>query len=231
MSVAQEMVHIHQSRTGDNALIADVTEARSEVAKQIDLKLGSRSKIGVAAFGGKNVVAVAVPVEPSFSEAGPSRDHSLISSGRPFHAVQGNQIFFLQAGNSPGIRFKIIDQQSRGQLKFACQPGGFNRPGKIGGLDLSISHWAGYAKTSSVGERPLRLDELGNDLVESAMLLAGENSLGGNCQVAVLSLEICKPRIGTTNIAGEDHFSKFLQRRPSRSSSSSASFGPQVPEA
>ena len=34
-----------------------------------------------------------------------------------------------------------------------------------------------------------------------------------------------------SHIASQNHFSKFLQSRPSRSNNSSASFGPQVPDA
>ena len=63
------------------------------------------------------------------------------------------------------------------------------------------------------------------------MLAAGKDTLGSNRQVAVLRLKVGESSVRASYIAGENHFSKFLQRRPSRSSSSSASLGPQVPEA
>ncbi len=63
------------------------------------------------------------------------------------------------------------------------------------------------------------------------MLAAGEDALRHQMQMPVLGLKIGQPSMGAANIAGQNHFSKFLQRRPSRSSSSSASFGPQVPDA
>ena len=73
--------------------------------------------------------------------------------------------------------------------------------------------------------------KLADDLAKFAVLAAGEGALGHQAQVPVLGLKISQPSVGATNVAGQDHFSKFLQRRPSRSSSSSASFGPQVPDA
>src|SRR5207245_2083971 len=49
--VAQEGINVHKSRAGQHALIADVaTDLVAEVAQQLDLLIGSRRKVGVAAL-------------------------------------------------------------------------------------------------------------------------------------------------------------------------------------
>ncbi len=75
------------------------------------------------------------------------------------------------------------------------------------------------------------IQKFADNFSEFAVLAAGKDTFGHQTQMPILGLKISQPRIGATNIAGQNHFSKFLQRRPSRSSSSSASFGPHVPEA
>ncbi len=86
-------------------------------------------------------------------------------------------------------------------------------------------------KHAASGRRAGIVQKLDYDFAEFAVLAAGKRTLGHQTQMPVLGLKISQPSIGAANIAGQNHFSKFLQRRPSRSSRSSASFGPQVPEA
>ena len=73
--------------------------------------------------------------------------------------------------------------------------------------------------------------ELNNDFAKFAMFAAGKHTFKHSMEVPVLWVKKSQPGIGPTDIAGQNHFSKFLQRRPSRSSNSSESFGPHVPDA
>ena len=104
-------------------------------------------------------------------------------------------------------------------------------PRQVRSLDASVAHRTGDPEARRVRTRAGIFQELVHDLAELAVLAAGKDALRHQAQVPVLGLKISQPSIGPTNIAGQNHFSKFLQRRPSRSSSSSASFGPQVPDA
>ena len=104
-------------------------------------------------------------------------------------------------------------------------------PGQVRGFDAAVTHRASDAEACRFRTRSGIIQKLGYDLAEFAVFTAGENALRNQLQMPILGLEISQPGIGPTNIAGQDHFSKFLQRRPSRSRSSSASFGPHVPDA
>ena len=116
-------------------------------------------------------------------------------------------------------------------MQFAGQARGFHRPGKIRGFDLAIANGAGDSKAGDIGTKRLLGDELAHDLIEPAVVAAGKDALRDGSEIAILRLKEGEPCVRASDIAGENHFSKFLQRRPSRSRSSSASRGPQVPDA
>ena len=78
---------------------------------------------------------------------------------------------------------------------------------------------------------PCRFYELSDDLIQACVATAGENGELRQFVFVILDIEKGQAGIGASDVSGQDHFSKFLQWRPSRSSSSSESFGPQVPEA
>ena len=60
---------------------------------------------------------------------------------------------------------------------------------------------------------------------------AGKDGCRDKAESAICDVEECQPAVRASDVAGQNHLSKFLQWRPSRSSRSSASFGPQVPAA
>ena len=111
------------------------------------------------------------------------------------------------------------------------QPRLLDHPRQVRSLDAAVAHRTGNSEAGRFRACTGVVQKLADDFAEFAVLAAGKDALGHQTEVSVLGLKISQPGIGATNIAGQNHFSKFLQRRPSRSSSSSASFGPQVPEA
>src|SRR5947208_186215 len=106
-----------------------------------------------------------------------------------------------------------------------------NDPGEIGSFNTTVANGTCNSKTRRFRPRTGLIQKTGYDLAEFPMFPAGEDAFRNQFEVPIFWLKISQPGIGPTNIAGQNHFSKFLQRRPSRSNSSSASFGPQVPEA
>ena len=118
-----------------------------------------------------------------------------------------------------------------GKMNLLGEPRLLNDPRQVRGLDAPVAHRAGDSEAGHFRTCAGIVQKLADDFAEFAVFAAGEDALGDQPEVSVLGLKISQPGIGPTNIAGQNHFSKFLQRRPSRSSSSSASFGPQVPEA
>ena len=106
-----------------------------------------------------------------------------------------------------------------------------NYPGQVRSFHSPVAHRTGNAEACHFRTGSGFVEKVADNFAEFAMFAAGKNSFRDEPQVPILGLKISQPGIGPTNIAGQNHFSKFLQRRPSRSRSSSASFGPHVPEA
>src|SRR5580658_454661 len=204
--------------------------AAREESQKFDLQLPLRREIHMSALAGENLMLAAVPEQSRFPQARSRRDDRLIPN-RGRNSIQRKQILRGERANTPRTCFQIIDQESGGQLNLFRQAGLFNDPGKVRGLDPSIVYRAGNSKTRNLGPGDSASQELGDNLTQFAVFAAGKDSLGNHPEMAVLWLKIGQSSVGSSNIAGQDHFSKFLQWRPSRSSSSSASFGPQVPEA
>src|SRR5579872_1813073 len=228
--VSQKFIHVDQSRARKDALVTDVPVPRLKEAQQFDLQLSLGSEIGVAALAGKNVMPAAIPEQPSFAEPGSRSNYRLIAGG-PAHTVQWDQIRFRERSNSPSAGFEIVNEKSCRKMNLFGEPRLLYDPGKVRSLHPPVAHRARNSKTGSFRLRAGVIQETADDLAKFAVLAAGKHALRHQSQMSVLWLKISQPRIGTTNIAGQNHFSKFLQRRPSRSSNSSASFGPQVPEA
>ncbi len=227
---AKKLVHVDQAWPGEHAFVADMSVTARQKPQQFDLQIALGCEIRVSALAGKHLMLAAVPEQPGFSQAGSGRDHRLIAIRR-HHLVKRDQILRAEGPNSPRIGFEIIDQQSGGQLNLFRQTGLVDDPGKVRSFDASIVDRSCDAETSSLGPRRRVGEELRNNLTQFAVFAAGKNALGNQPKMAVLGLKIGESSVGAANIAGQYHFSKFLQRRPSRSNSSSASFGPHVPEA
>ena len=73
--------------------------------------------------------------------------------------------------------------------------------------------------------------KLGNDLIQTGVFAARKNRGRDQVEVAIQNIVDGQPGVGASDVAGQNHFSEFLQWRPSRSIRSSASFGPHVPAA
>ncbi len=227
---AQKLIHVDQTGAGEDAFVTYVSVAARQEAQQFDLQIPLGCEIHMSAFTGKDLMLAAVPEQSRFSQAGSRRDHRLIAN-RLRDSIERNQILRAERSNAPRVRFQIVDQQSGRQLNLFRQAGLFDDPGKVRGLDASIVYRARDSETGDLGPGGGVFEKLGNNLTQFAVLAAGEDALGNQPEMAILRLKIGQSSVGSPNIASQYHFSKFLQRRPSRSNSSSASFGPQVPEA
>src|SRR5271168_3702572 len=79
MRVFEKEVNVHQARSGNDAFIADMSEANEQVAKQFDFQFVPWSEVAVSAFTGEDVLLLSIPNEASFAETGSGRDHGLIA--------------------------------------------------------------------------------------------------------------------------------------------------------
>src|SRR6267378_2078584 len=103
-----------------------------------------------------------------------------------------------------------------------------DNPRKIRGLYLPIRNRACDAKTCLSRMNPRGLNKLGDNLVQPGVMPAGEDGCSNQAKLPVTNIKKRQPCVGTSDVASQNHLSKFLQCRPSRSSNSSESFGPQL---
>src|SRR5580692_10299980 len=66
--MAKEVVQVAEPRSGQNALPADVAEARPQELQKLDLEIVSRTEVGMTAFGCGWDEAMPVPNEDRFTE-------------------------------------------------------------------------------------------------------------------------------------------------------------------
>src|SRR5581483_11018270 len=111
-------------------------------------------------------------------------------------------------------------------MKLISETRLLNHPWKIGCFNAPVADGPCDSKTRGLRMCSGIMQKLPDNFPEFVVLAAWKNALRNQTKMTVLGLKICKPGIGPANIAGQNHFSKFLQRRPSRSSNSSASLGP-----
>src|SRR5258708_15078579 len=143
--------------------------------------------------------------------------------------MRRRQVTGGQPTRPPAAGLQFMDQHGGWRVYLFREARLFHNPGKVRGLDPPVENRTGDSETRNLGTHARIVEKFSHNLAEFAMFLAGEDSLRNQTEGSILGMKIRQPSTGSPNIAGQDHFSKFLQRRPSRSRSSSASFGPHVP--
>src|ERR1700678_4415479 len=209
-------------------------EACEQVAEQLDFQFVARSEIAVPAFAGENVLALPVPDQTGLSQPRSRRDHSLIASrGLRMDLIESDRVGRFQALDSPGLRLEIVDDADRAQLQFPGEARRFDNPGEIRGFDASVPHRPCDSETGDGRTSPGFGYKFEYDFIQSAEFPARKDVfMDGNKTAGSLRWIpsiVAEAGGGSPHVSGENHCSKFLQRRPSRSMSSSDSFGPQVP--
>jgi hypothetical protein len=74
-------------------------------------------------------------------------------------------------------------------MQFVGKPGGFYSPGKVGGFHFAIADGASYSEAGDVGPKPLMGDELPHDLIQPAVLAAGEYPFRNRGEMTILRLK------------------------------------------
>src|SRR5579863_774650 len=202
-----------------------------KIAEQINFEVVARGEVGVTAFAGKDMVLFAIPVHSGLAQPGAGGNDSLISNWCAARSVQKNEILGRKLRNALGVGLKVVDERDVVKFNFRDQTLGFNDPGKIGSFNASIAYRASHAEAGLIGPQRGRRQKFGYDLIQPAIFAAGKHGERNRIEMAVADIEEGQPCVCASDVACQNHFSKFLQWRPSRSSSSSASLGPQLPAA
>src|SRR5215472_267872 len=187
--VPQKFKNIHQTRPGQDALVADVSSvARPQMLEQLDLNVVDRGKVRVASLGGKNVMPLAIPVKPAFPEPGAGGDDSLIPLDVILleDAVQRNQITRRQSSDAPAGRFEVVDQGGFREIEFQRESARLDNPWQIRGFYSAVGHRSGDTEAGLRGLKARSPHKFRDDLVQAGVPLAGEN--GEFCQVVVTAI-------------------------------------------
>src|SRR5215469_1492526 len=187
--LAQKFKNVHQTRSGEDALVADVSSvARPQMLEELDLNVVDRGEVGVASLGGKNVMPLAIPVKAAFPEPGAGGDDGLIPLDVFLleNAVQRNQITRRQSSDAPAGRFEVVDQGGFGEIEFQGKPACLDNPWQVRGFYSSVGHRSGDTEAGLRGLKARGPHEFRNDLVQAGVSLAGEN--GEFCQVVVTAI-------------------------------------------
>src|SRR5260370_11361281 len=228
----------------NDAFVVDVSKASEQVAEEFNFQFVAWSEVAMPAFAGENVLATSLPDEASFTQARSCRHYCLVARGRlpvPVRSdlivrdfgrrnlVESDCVGRLQALDSPRLRLEIVDQIHRIELQVSRQACRLDDPGQIRSLNASMAHRTCDPKTGDAGTDAGFGHELEHDLIQPAKVFARIRLFVDGDKMAFLLPVIAEACMRSPDIGRQNHFSKFLQRRPSRSISSSDSFGPQVP--
>src|SRR5208282_2443495 len=141
MRVLEKQIHVDQAGTGNDAFVADMSEASEQVAEESDFQFVTWSKVAMPAFAGENVPVLSVPDEASFAQARSCRNYGLIAGGILIaKMVESDGVGRPQTLDSPSLRLEIVDQLDRIELQFPRQARRLDDPGQIGSFDPSIAH-------------------------------------------------------------------------------------------
>jgi hypothetical protein len=140
-------VNGEEAAAGKNQFKADLRCAAAHETKQFNLLFGVRSEIGVAAFGGADLVAGAIPDEKSFAKAGASSEKSAGSAGFDAAGIENREIGRIEIFDAVSPGAEVVEKNDVFDVEFLGEDGGVNGPGQIGGADTIVDHRAGDAET------------------------------------------------------------------------------------
>src|SRR5206468_3424583 len=108
-----------------DVFVADVA-VPGEEGVELDLQGGAGAEVAVAPFARERVIALSVPDETCFAEAGSGGDHGEVSADRGVAAVEGFEVGGGQLGDPVGGRCQVVDQLDRAEA---------DRVGDLPGVD------------------------------------------------------------------------------------------------
>ena len=185
----------------------------------------------MAAFAGENMVMRAVPVHAGFAKASTGGNHGLIANGNALDLIESDNILSLKQPMPQALASRSLMRTAVLDLQFVGEAMDSTIQGRFEASTRPVADGAGDTEARRCWMHDLKCHKLRDDLIQAGILTAGKNGSRDETEMAILEIEERQPGVGASDIACQNHFSKFLQWRPSRSSNSSASLGPQVPAA
>src|SRR5579859_7554423 len=207
------------------------------------------SKIGVAAFGRHDAIAIVVPNKQGLTEAGACREQAACAARFGFAFVQNEKLFRIEILDALSPSAKVIQELDMRNVQFLREDSSVDRPGKIRRANAIVNNRPGDAESRGFNffsgkMRSGLAGKLLGDQIKLCEILAAKTLAINRGKLAVFFQKKREVAFGAANIASEDQrcLLKLLNRiktakahyglyheRPSRSSRLSDSLGPQLP--
>ena len=209
---AEELVNIIEPRPREHPLVADVpVELGPEERQQGVLLRVLRRERRMPALGCDRVVARTVPVEHRLAQPGAGGDHGDVSlATRRGAGVDDMKLLRFEVEHAVGGGFEVVQELRPGGADGLREFDLVEHPGQIGGLALAVDDRAGDAEAAGGDGGPFAGDlreELGDDLLEGGVLLAGEDPLADLLEFLARPLVEAEDRLGAADVTGQDHVS------------------------
>ena len=178
-----------EAAAGKNQLKTYLRGAAAHETKQFNLLFGVRGEIGVAAFGGADLIAGAIPDEKGFAQAGARGKQRARSADFWRAGIQNREIGGIEIFDAVAPGSEIVEKNDVFDVQFLRKDGGVNGPGKIGGADAIVDDRAGDAETSRADffVTEVRCGYAGKffgDEIKCGEILAAETLLENRCESA-----------------------------------------------
>jgi hypothetical protein len=179
----------------------------------------------VAAFGGTDLIALAIPDEKSLPQAGAGGEQGARTARLRRAGIENREISGIEIFNTVAPCAEVIQKNDVFDVEFLGKHGGIDGPGKIGGADPIVNDRTSDAETSGADffvaqVRGGYAGKLFGDKIESGEILAAEPLLENGNEPAALFRKKREVAFGAADITGQYHESpqekrenKIMQRQ------------------
>jgi hypothetical protein len=199
-----------KAAAGKNQLKTHLRSAAAHETKQFNLLFGVRSEIGVATFGGADLIAGAIPDEKSFAQAGARGEQRTCSADFWRAGIQNGEIGRIEIFDAVSPGAEVVEKNYVFDGQFMGEDSGVNGPGKIGGTDTIVDDGAGDAKACRVDffVTEMRCGDAGKlfcDEIEGGEILAAETLLENRGESAAFFGKKRKVAFCAADVTGQYH--------------------------
>src|SRR5215470_9024849 len=112
---------------------------------------------------------------------------------------------FTQLRQAVSIRFEIIDEVHLVQTEFSLEVLRIDDPRQVGCLHAPFMDWTGNTKAGGRDVVFRLRSEFKYSRIEASITTAMFDLFNNRMQPPVFLFEVCKPRAGSTDVAGQDY--------------------------
>src|SRR5215470_10035203 len=188
---SEKLVKGAESASRKDQLPTDLRIATAHEAKQLNLLLGMRRKIGMAAFGRHDTVAAGIPKQNGFAQPCAGSQQGACTAGFGFARIEDAKVFRGEMLETVPPSPEVVQQDNLRNIEFLDERLGFYDPGKICGAHAAIDDRASDAESRSVNFAAIQMfrslaREFLDNQIKLRKFLAGKTVPEDRREIAVL---------------------------------------------